>query len=48
MSNSTSIGKMEKSPKKKLLDLVWEAIGRKQYSKRTKESHIHWIKGIKV
>jgi len=35
-------------PKEKLLDLARELIGRKQYSKRTEESHIHWIKGIKV
>ena len=35
---------MENHPKKKLLDLVREAIGRKHYSKRTEEAYIHWIK----
>ena len=35
---------MENRPKKKLLDLVREAIGRKHYSKRTEKSYIHWIK----
>ena len=35
---------MENRPKKKLLDLVCEAIWRKHYSKRTEEAYIHWIK----
>ncbi len=35
---------MENRPKKKLLDLVREAIERKHYSKRTEEAYIHWIK----
>jgi len=39
-----SIGKMENRPKKKLLDLVREAIRRKHYSRRTEEAYIHWIK----
>ena len=35
---------MENRPKKKLLDLVREAIRRKHYSRRTEEAYIHWIK----
>jgi integron integrase len=35
---------METRPKKKLLDIVREAIRRKHYSRRTEEAYIHWIK----
>ncbi len=35
---------METSPKKKLLDIVREAIRRKHYSGRTEQAYIHWIK----
>jgi len=35
---------MENDPKKKLLDLVREAIRRKHDSKRTEEAYIQWIK----
>ncbi len=35
---------MENPPKKKLLNLVREAIQRKHYSKRTEKAYIRWIK----